>query len=334
MTLASTKLTVAGTLKITGGSPGADKVLTSDADGDASWEDAASPAITATANGANNYVATYSASTALNGEANLQFDGSTLAVTGDITISGGDITYGNGQNATASVAATAHNVAGKALTITGGPTTAGTTSDIAGGAVTIQGGQGKGTGVGGNIIFQTSNPAASTANTLNSYTTALTIESSVSSGSQVVIPDGGSIRFDEQTGHTEEPGTDHTAHGIIFTFEADSAIDFGDCVIIGANGQVGKADADLAYAPAIGISVNIAQSVDGGPIDILTHGIVRDDSWNWGTAGGTLYVSTTTGGLTQTAPTGDGDYVQIMGEALTDDTAFIMPSLTYVTVDA
>ena len=45
-------------------------------------------------------------------------------------------------------------------------------------------------------------------------------------------------------------------------------------------------------------------------------------------------VSTTAGALTQTAPAGDDDFVQIIGEALTDDTAFIMPSLTYVVVDA
>ena len=38
----TTKTTVFGTLKIKGGSPGADKVLTSDADGDATWEDASS----------------------------------------------------------------------------------------------------------------------------------------------------------------------------------------------------------------------------------------------------------------------------------------------------
>ena len=297
------------------------------------WAALSSAAITATANGANNYVATYSASTALNGEANLQFDGSTLAVTGDITVSGGDITYGNGQNATLATAATAHDAAGRTLTITAGPTTAGTTNNIAGGALTIQGGQGKGTGVGGNIIFQTSNPATGAASSLNAYTTALTIESSVSSGSQIVIPDGGSIRFDEETGYNDEPGTDHTAHGIIFTFQASGAYDFGQVLRAGANGQVGLADADDAYAPAIGISVNAAQSVDGEPIDVLTHGIARDDTWNW-TAGGTLYVSTTAGGLTQTKPSGDDDYVQIMGEALSDDTAFIMPSMTYITVDA
>ena len=39
-------------------------------------------AITATANGANDRIATYSAATALNGEANLTFDGTTLTTTG------------------------------------------------------------------------------------------------------------------------------------------------------------------------------------------------------------------------------------------------------------
>ena len=44
--------------------------------------DGAAAAITATANGANDRIATYSAATALNGEANLTFDGTTLTATG------------------------------------------------------------------------------------------------------------------------------------------------------------------------------------------------------------------------------------------------------------
>ena len=54
-------------------------------------------AITATANGANNRIATYSAATALNGEANLTFDGTTLGIVGDLAHSSGDIGfYGTG----------------------------------------------------------------------------------------------------------------------------------------------------------------------------------------------------------------------------------------------
>ncbi len=49
--------------------------------------------ITATANGANNRIATYSAATALNGEANLTFDGSTLTITGALAQSGGNLGF-------------------------------------------------------------------------------------------------------------------------------------------------------------------------------------------------------------------------------------------------
>ena len=53
-----------------------------------SFQTIAAAAITSTANGANNRIATYSDADSLNGEANLTFDGSTLTVTGAATVSG------------------------------------------------------------------------------------------------------------------------------------------------------------------------------------------------------------------------------------------------------
>ena len=144
--------------------------------------------VSAVANGADNRIATFSSADALNGEANLSFDGSTLAVTGamsttttatvgtDLTVTGGDIAYGNGQNATMSVAATAHNAAGKSLTISGGGTTAGTTDDIAGGDVVIAAGQGKGTGASGNIKFQIANSDAGSGSSLNALADAMVLD--------------------------------------------------------------------------------------------------------------------------------------------------------------
>ncbi len=71
---------VAGTnITLTEGSDGGDETLTIAS---------AAQAITATANGADNRIATYSAASTLNGEANLTFDGSTLALTGNMTVSG------------------------------------------------------------------------------------------------------------------------------------------------------------------------------------------------------------------------------------------------------
>jgi hypothetical protein len=92
----------------------------------------------------------------------------------DGSLSGGALAFGNGQNATASVDATAHDTAGKNLTVTAGKPTAGTTSNIAGGSLTLQGGQGKGSGAGGDIVFQTAN-AAGSGSSLNAHATALTI---------------------------------------------------------------------------------------------------------------------------------------------------------------
>ena len=131
--------------------------------------------------GSDNQLLTDDGDGTVTSESGLTYNGSTLAVTGavtvstDLTVTGGDIVYGNGQNATASVTATAHDAAGRNLTITAGPTTAGTTNNIAGGALTFQGGQGKGSGAGGSIVFQTAN-AAGSGSSLNSLATALTLE--------------------------------------------------------------------------------------------------------------------------------------------------------------
>ena len=75
--------------------------------------------------------------------------------------------------------ASAHDAAGTALTMSAGATTAGTTNNIAGGALTFQGGQGKGSGAGGDIIFQTAN-AGGSGSSLNSLATALTLSDDLS----------------------------------------------------------------------------------------------------------------------------------------------------------
>ena len=90
----------------------------------------------------------------------------------DVTYSSGDLTISSLDTLTTS--ASAHNAAGTAVKIQGGSTTAGTTNNIAGGALTLAGGQGKGSGAGGDIIFQVAN-AGGSGSSLNSLATALTI---------------------------------------------------------------------------------------------------------------------------------------------------------------
>ena len=91
------------------------------------------------------------------GDSNLNFNGSTLAVTGaltttttatvgtDLTVTGGDIGFGNGQDATVSVAATTSTTAGRDLTISAGSTST-NGNNIDGGDLVLKSGGGDGTG--------------------------------------------------------------------------------------------------------------------------------------------------------------------------------------------
>ena len=97
--------------------------------------------------------------------------------------------------------ATAHNAAGTGVSIAGGNTTAGTTSNISGGALTIQGGQGKGSGAGGDIIFQTAN-AGGSGSSLNSQATALTISDDLSATFTGIVDLTGTTDSSDGSGDT------------------------------------------------------------------------------------------------------------------------------------
>ena len=178
----------------------------------------------------------------------------------DLTVTGGDITYGNGQNATASVAATAHNVAGKNLTLTAGPTTAGTTNNIAGGSLTLQGGQGKGSGAGGDIIFQVAN-AGGSGSSLNSFATALTISDDkiATFADDIIIKDGGTFGVASATD--------------ALTISSGGIVTFVDDILIKDGGTIGNASvADVLTLASDGI-VTFKDDIkikDGGTIGVAS----------------------------------------------------------------
>ena len=104
-------------------------------------------------NGSDNRVVTATGADAMNAEAGLTYDGSTLAVTGDASVSGGDITYGNGQDATLSVTATSSGTDGRDLTISAGSAPTGSANQN-GGDLLLKSGGGDGTGTS-MIAFHT-----------------------------------------------------------------------------------------------------------------------------------------------------------------------------------
>lgn len=122
------------------------------------------------------------------------------------------------------------------------------------------------------------------------------------------------------------PASDHTWSGDTEPGTAGENVALGDVCYLKSDGKWWIADADASTTmPGMRIATAAISADASGTF--LKQGVFRDDSWNW-TAGGTLYVSTAGTGstLTQTAPSGDQDCVQIAGYALTADVIMFDPS--------
>lgn len=63
---------------------------------------------------------------------------------------------------------------------------------------------------------------------------------------------------------------------------------------------------------------------------ILLRGFYRNDTLFNLTVGGLLYLSATAGGLTQTAPSGSGQTVRVVGQAVTADVIYFNPDNTWI----
>jgi hypothetical protein len=115
-------------------------------------------------------------------------------------------------------------------------------------------------------------------------------------------------------------GDDSYEGEVIAGLNAGATIAQWEAVYLGSSSTWLLADANGSSTyPARGLAV--AAYVDTNAATILRRGTARNDAWNW-TPGGDIYLSTTAGGLTQTAPSTASDKVQKVGFALTADIAF------------
>ena len=170
--------------------------------------------------------------------------------------------------------------------------------------------------------FGTINNGASAITTTGTVSTG-----DISAGGNVTLADAKSVIFDAA------PASDHNAAGLIASMTAGATLAFGDAVYQKSDGEMHLGDADAASTAGV-VALAVASGSDGAASNFMFYGFARDDTWNW-TVGGLIYLSTTgTSGntLTQTAPSGSGDIVQILGVATHADRIFFNPSLTYAEV--
>ena len=131
---------------------------------------------------------------------------------------------------------------------------------------------------------------------------------------------------------TLEPAQDDTGYGITIIGTVDvNATGIGAALYLAADGHWEEADASAdTTTPCTGIALS---SGTGASKEILLLGSVRNDGWNWTTGpgkSGLIYLSTTTGAVTQTAPSADGEMIQVVGYAITDDVMFFNPQLHWI----
>ena len=128
------------------------------------------------------------------------------------------------------------------------------------------------------------------------------------------------------------PTVDTTASGLIVTATVDTnAEGIGAPLYMAANGHLVTANASTnSTSPCVALAMDTGT----GSKRVLLHGVLRVDAWNWTTGPGTsslIYVSTTTGTLTQTKPSGTDQVIQPVGWGLSADSIYFTPSMIYLT---
>jgi len=134
------------------------------------------------------------------------------------------------------------------------------------------------------------------------------------------------------TGYIKEefPSTNLTATGTIVTITAGENLSQGDVCKCGVDGKFYKANAtDSTGVPAIVITIDTISASSTGRA--LLIGFWKDTSKSW-TVGGYIYLSTTSGQMTQTVPSVIGNQVQILGVAIATDTIYFNPNVMILEV--
>lgn len=145
---------------------------------------------------------------------------------------------------------------------------------------------------------------------------------------ETTLAEGASVIFGDEL----LASTDHTYSGITATMVAGENLNFGELCYFKSDSKLWHTDGDVEGTTKglLAIVVNATQINTDASGKVLLMGFVRDDDWDTLTVGGVVYVSLTTGGITQTIPPAAGDFVRKIGVAVSAVTIWFNPDDTVV----
>lgn len=145
-------------------------------------------------------------------------------------------------------------------------------------------------------------------------------------GSEITLGENFGIKFDAAL------SADGKYCGFTRAGTAGAALAFGDVVYLAvadSRWELADADAEATTKPLLGICVQAA-AADGNATTILLVGFVRaDTAFPPFTVAAPVFLSTTEGDLTSTAPSGTGDCIRVVGQAWTADELWFCPSVDW-----
>lgn len=170
---------------------------------------------------------------------------------------------------------------------------------------------------------------SSTSTFTNKTLTSPTINTATLGGAQQ-LAEGASIRLDQTL------SADGTYSGTTIAGTAGATLAFGDWVYLAAaDSRWELTDADAAATAGsvlVGVCV-LAAASDGDPTVILLDGNIRADAaFPSFTVSAPIYLSTSPGDVTNTAPSATDDVVRVVGFGLTADSMVVSISPDYITI--
>ncbi len=123
--------------------------------------------------------------------------------------------------------------------------------------------------------------------------------------------------------------TDQDYSGLVTSGIAGETLVFGDHVVLNNSEEWIKTIATTENQTRGHVGIVVVSGASGAEIGLLLMGYIRDDSWEF-TTGSAIYISTTSGLLTNTRPTTGGQFVRVVGFAKNANSIWYSPDNTYI----